>query len=246
VDLYSPDASAFPKIVSLLDVYDPNGVFASGLKPEAVTVYEDGVAIPVSQLTEMPVPLQIVVAINPGPALDVRDSQGLSKYQRLVQVLSGWSQTHQDSTDDLSLVSLSGSVISHAPMKDFMSSLNAFQPDFRSSTPNLQSLAIALDTASAPTKQSGMKRAILFITQHMDDATIATEIEPYIKKAQENRIRVFVWYVDLDSFFVTNSAAAFNALALQTGGSFFAYSGQESFPDLESYFMCMHLNIFRN
>ncbi len=236
VDLYAPDVSAFPKISALLDVYDSNNIFASGLKPEAVTVYEDGQPLPADELTEMMVPLQLVVAINPGPALDARDSQGLSKYQRLVQVISGWAQTQQNNSDDMSLVSLSGSIISHAPLKDFIVSLNAFQPDFRASTPNLQSLAIALDTASAQTPQAGMKRAVLFVTQHMDDATIANEIQPYIQKAQENNIRVYVWFVDLDAYFVTNSAAAFNALALQTGGSFFAYSGEEQFPDLESYF----------
>jgi hypothetical protein len=42
--------------------------------------------------------------------------------------------------------------------------------------------------------------------------------------------------VDSQSTFNTTSAAAFNNLALQTGGSMFTYSGSERFPDPELYF----------
>jgi hypothetical protein len=236
-DLYPPDVSAFPSVSALLDVYDSNRVFVSGLRPEAVTVMEDGNPIPASELTEMAVPLQLVVAVNPGPPLDVRDSQGLSKYQRLTQVLSAWAQARPpDLPDDISLVSLSGPVIAHSNANDFRASLNSFQPDFRASVPNLQSLSIAIDTVSAQTPRSGMKRAILFITPHMDDPNIDSAIMPYIERAIQNRIRVFVWFVDLDSYFVTTSAAAFNMLAMQSGGSMFGYSGVEQFPDPEAYF----------
>ena len=236
-DLYPPDVSAFPDISALLDVYDSSGRFASGLNPQSVSVIEDGKPLPATELIEMAVPAQIVVAINPGPPLDVRDTQGLSKYQRLIQVIGGWAQNRPaDMPDDFSLVSLSGSIINHASARDFLVSLNTFQPDFRASVPNLQSLAIAIDTVSAQTPRPGMKRAILFVTPHMDDANILTSIEPYIQKAREHRIAVFVWFVDLNTYFVTNSAAAFNTLAMQTGGSMFAYSGMEQFPDPESYF----------
>ena len=40
--LYPPDASAFPKISDLMDVFDGSGRFVSGLKPEQVTIVEDG------------------------------------------------------------------------------------------------------------------------------------------------------------------------------------------------------------
>lgn len=236
-DLYTPDTSAFPSISALLDVYDANGIFASGLHPEAVTVLEDGKPIPAGELTEMAVPLQLVVAVNSGPPLDVRDSQGLSKYQRLIQVLGAWAQTRPtDVPDDISLVSLSGPVIAHAGPKEFLASLNSFQPDFRSTTPNLQSLSIAIDTASVQTPRAGMKRAVLFITPHMDDPNISSAIEPYIQRAVLNHVRVFVWFVDLDTYFVTTSAAAFSTLAMQTSGSMFGYSGVEQFPDPETYF----------
>jgi hypothetical protein len=237
VDVYPPDVSAFPTVSMLLDAYDATGIFASGLKPEAVTILEDGQPLPPDELIEQALPAQIAVAINAGPPLDVRDGQGISRFQRIAQVLGGWAQSRPaDPADDMSLVSIAGPVISHAPPVDFLNSLNAFQPDFRASSPNLQSLALAIETVSAQTPRSGMKRAILFITPHMDDPGIEAALQPLMERAVQNRIRVFVWFVDLETYFATTSAAAFNNLAMQTGGSLFAYSGTQQFPDPESYF----------
>ncbi len=236
-DLYTADVSAFPTISALLNVFDSNGIFASGLKPEAVTVLEDGQQLPVDSLTEMAIPLQLVVAVNQGTPLDVRNSVGFSRFQRVVQVLAQWVQSRPvDLPDDYSLVSQAGPVINHATATDFIVGLNSFQPDFRASIPNLQSLAIAIDTVSAQTPRLGMKRAILFITPQMEDPNLAATLDPYIQRAVENGIHIFVWYVDADKTFTTTSAAIFNNLAIQTGGAMFQFSGGERFPDPENYF----------
>ena len=236
-DLYPADTSAFPAVSALLDVFDGRGIFATGLTKDAVTVIEDGQPLQPDELTEEALPAQIIVGVNPGPALDVRDGQGISRFQRLVQVLDGWAQTlPSENPDDMSLVSISGPVISHANPADFRSSLGSFSPDFRNTTPNLQSLSLALDIATMQTARQGMKRAVLFITPHMDDPNIATTMQPLMDRAVQNKVRVFVWFVDLDLYFATTSAAAFSTLASQTGGSLFAFSGTEAFPNPESYF----------
>ncbi len=131
---------------------------------------------------------------------------------------------------------MSGSLITHAGAHDWFVSLDSFKPDFRNTTPNLQTLAIALDTVSAPTSVSGMKRAILFITPRMDDPDIDNTVAPLIQRAVDSKVRVFVWFVDAEQFFNVGSANAFKALALQTGGSYFAFSGKEAFPDLSEAF----------
>lgn len=236
-DLYPPDTAGFPTISAQLDVFDASGFFISGLQPGMVTILENGQPRPVDELLEQVIPAQIVIAVNPGSPLDVRDGQGISRFQRIAQVLSGWAQARPaDPADDVSLVSIAGPVISHGTPTDFLNSLTAFQPDFRASTPNLQSLALAIDTVSAQTPRPGMKRAILFITPHMDDPGIEAALQPLIERAVQNKIRVHVWFVDLETYFATTSAAAFNSLAMQTGGSLFAYSGVQQFPDPEAYF----------
>jgi hypothetical protein len=231
------DTSAFPGISGLLDVFDGAGAFISGLEPKTATVLEDGEPVPVQELTELAVPSQIVVAVNPGPPLDVRDGQGVSRFQRISQALTLWAQARPaDLPDDISLVTIAGPIIAHASARDWQVSLSTFQPDFRATTPNLQSLSIAIDTASVQVPRAGMKRAVLFITPHMDDAGLETALQPLIQRAVQNRVRVTIWFVDTDSFFVTTSAAVFNNLALQTGGGFFAYSGSQPLPDPEAYF----------
>jgi hypothetical protein len=236
--LYPVEVSTFPKVTTFLDVFESNGIFSTGLKPEAVSAIEDGQPLPVDSLNEIAVPLQLVIAVNQGESLDVRDpTTNFSRFQRISQVLVQWAQSRPaDLPDDYSLVSQAGPVINHANAADFVVGLNGFQPNFRAAVPNLQSLSIALDTVSAQTTRLGMKRAILFITPHTDDRDIASALEPYIQRAVENNIFIFVWFVDATTTFTTTSAAAFNNLALQTGGSMFSYSGLERFPDPESYF----------
>ena len=236
--LYPVDVSTFPKINTFLDVFDSTGIFATGLKPESVSVVEDSRTLPVDSLNEIAVPLQLVVAVNQGQSLDVRDpSTNFPRFQRISEVLVQWAQSRPaDLPDDYSLVSQAGPVIAHATSAEFVVGLNGFKPDFRAAVPNLQSLAIALDTVSAQTTRLGMKRAILFITPHTDDRDIASALEPYIQRAIENNIYVFVWFVDATTTFTTTSAAAFNNLVIQTNGSMFNYSGLERFPDPESYF----------
>ena len=188
---------------------------------------------------ESAVPAQIVVAINPGPALAVRDGNGIARFTRIVETLGAWANAQpSNSRDDLSLVSLSGSLISHTrPPRDWFVSLNFFKPDFRSTTPNLQSLTIALDTVNSPALELGMKRAVLFITPHMDDPNIDNTIAPLVQRAIDTKVRVFVWFVDADIQFNSPSANAFRMLASQTNGSFFAFSGKEEFPDPNIYFL---------
>ncbi|HLA07292.1 MAG TPA: FHA domain-containing protein, partial [Anaerolineales bacterium] len=236
-EIIAVDAQNFPQISALFDVYNTNGAFVSDLQPTNLTAYEDGTARPVDALTQSAVPVQIVTAINPALALDVRDGSGTPRFSWILETLGNWANSQPpESQDDLSLVSLSGSLISHANIKDWFVSLNSFKPDFRNSTPNLQTLSIALDTVNLPTAQPGMKRAILFITPHLDDSNIDNTIAPLAKRAVESKVRVFVWFVDGEEFFVSASANAFKSLAQQTNGSFFAFSGIESLPDPNLYF----------
>jgi hypothetical protein len=231
-EIASVEARGFPEISALVNIYDANGRFMGGLQPADVTAYEDGQPRPVDALTGLAVPVQLVVAINPGPGLAVRDTNAVPRFTRVVEALSQWVNLQPpESEDDLSLVSLSGSLITHANTRDWFVSLDSFKPDFRNTTPNLQTFSIALDTVIAATPQPGMKRAILFITPHMDDPNIDNTIAPLIQRAIDSNARVFVWFVDAEAYFITASANAFKSLALQTGGSFFAFSGREVFPD---------------
>src|SRR5215217_877186 len=232
-EIASINVDEFPQVTALVDAYDSSGKFITGLKQSDLTIREDSESRRVDKLSESDAAVQLVVAINPGPALAVRDGNAVQRFTKIVETLGQWMGSQPaDSRDDLSLVSLSGSLITHANAKDWFVSLDSFKPDFRNTTPNLQTLSIALDTVTAKTPETGMKRAILFITPHMDDLNIDSTIAPLIKSAVDSKIRVFVWFVDGEPYFVTPSANAFQALASQTSGTFFAFSGKETLPDL--------------
>jgi hypothetical protein len=235
--LYPADASAFPIISTFMDVFDASGRFVSGLQPQQVTVFEDGQPVAPEAVTEMIVPMQLTVAVSPGPALAVRDGLGKERFQSLVEALSAWAQAlPADTPDDMSLVTLSGPIISHASARDWLVSLQAFRPDFRDTTPNLQTLQIAIETIAVPPPRIGMKRAVLFITPHMDDPDIDAKVAPLIERAVQNGVRVFVWFADSELYTATASAIAFNNLAVQTGGAYFAATELQPYPDPEIYF----------
>ena len=78
------DASNFPQVSALVDVYDANGQFISGLEPSAITVFEDAQENQADSITESETPVQVAVAINPGQPLAIRDSNGVARYDRVV------------------------------------------------------------------------------------------------------------------------------------------------------------------
>src|SRR5215211_8023030 len=130
------DAQGFPQIKALLDVYDENGKFVTGLQPADVNVFEDGEPRPMNTLTESDAAVELVIAINPGPALAVRDGNAIQRFTKIVDALRLWVETQPgDSRDDLSLISLAGSLITHATPRDWFVSLEAFTPAFRNTTP---------------------------------------------------------------------------------------------------------------
>jgi len=241
------DAQDFPNVTAPLDIFDEQGRPVTSLAPKDVTVMEDGQPHPINELVESTPPAQIVVAINPGPSLAVRDGQGIARIERVTEVLAGWAGAQPtDSPDDLSLVSIAGPIVTHAEPDDWVVSLTSFQPDYRSTTPNVQSLSIALSTANEGTPLPGMKRAILLITPRMEDANLDLTLNALAEQALEARVRIFVWFVDADLYFDHPSATAFKAMALQTGGEYFAFSGLEVLPDPEGYFSPLrHLYSFR-
>jgi len=236
-EISAPDASAFPKISALLDVYDASGQFVGGLKPSALAALEDGNPRPVQELTEEPVGAQIVIGVNPGPALGIRDAEGVTRYQRVQQMLGGWAAARPpEAGDNLSLVTIAGPLIAHTTPEAWLASFVAFQPNFRATTPNIQSLAFALDAALAATPQVGMKRAVLFITPHIEDPTLEAELKTIGERALASRTRINIWLVDGEQYFAHPSALLLQAIAAQTGGSFMAFSGRETLPDPETYF----------
>ena len=232
------DATNFPAMHGILDVYAADGKFATGLEAVNLTVLENGSPLPLTTLTEKEVGAQIAIAINPGPAMDIQDELGISRYDRVVDILRIWAEARPlEPADEMSLISTTGPILTGAPVSEWRNSLVSFQPDARASIPSLQSLTFALDLLEGQQgSQEGMKRSVLFLTPHLPDQTTVDILEQLTERAASLGVRVNVWLIDTDAYFAHFSANALKSMALQTGGSYFAYSGLETLPDVEEYF----------
>ncbi len=237
-EIIQVNTDSFPAVTALLDVYNTNGTFISGLETNNITVLEDGEPIHLNELTEEEIGAQIVVAINPSPPMDTRDAFGISRYDQIVETLRLWAENRPlEPRDKLSLVATAGPLLVNASPSEWRNSLVSFQPDARAAIPSLQSLSFALDLIEGEQDiVPGMKRSILFITSHLPDQTSVNELETLAERAQLLNTHVNVWLLDADAYFVHFSANALKSLALQTGGEYFAYSGTENIPNPENYF----------
>jgi hypothetical protein len=100
--------------------------------------------------------------------------------------------------------------------------------------PNLDVLSRAIDIATDPPPQPGMESAVLFITSPMlSDAT--TGLQSLAGRANQLGVRLFIWLVAPQDYFPLPGATQLRTLAEQSNGSYFAFSGNEDVPTLESY-----------
>src|SRR4051812_46663330 len=79
----TPDFSNFPTITTLLDIFDDQGEFVPGLSPTSVSMLENGQKVVPDSVQEHQVPLGVVLAINSGLSLAVRDGLGQARYDKI-------------------------------------------------------------------------------------------------------------------------------------------------------------------
>jgi hypothetical protein len=234
--LYALDASAFPSMTALLDVYDASGSFVSGLTPAALTLLEDNRPQTLASFEELKPGVQFALALDPGPAFGLRDPVGVSRLEKVQRALQDWANALPASnSDDLSLVATGGATSTHRTTgAALLNALLAYQVDARRLTPTTDTLSKALDAVSEPTAQPGMKRAVLYVTSLPGAANIPT-LQSLSARAVSLGIRVSVWIVVSPDFFKTDSATALKDLAITTGGQYTLFSGEEGLPSPETF-----------
>jgi hypothetical protein len=212
-----PDTGDFPHLSAFLDVHDPSGEFIHALTPQDVSIQEDGVSLPVTQLVEQTPGVQFVIAITPGASFTIRDSMGVSRFEYLLQGLFAGTWANQPpGVDDFSLLTMGGPQLTHSSDPAALrSALEAYKPEIQDAVPSLEVLAAALQVASDPTARAGMERAI-------------------ISSASQQSVHIYVWLLAAPEAFESPGINQLRNLAGQTHAAFFAFSHDESVPDLET------------
>ncbi|MDH3943773.1 MAG: FHA domain-containing protein [Anaerolineae bacterium] len=227
----------FPSISAYLDVRDAQGNFLPGLEAASVSVVEDGAVIPVSSLTQVETNLQLVLALNTANSFAIIDQQGITRYSYIIEALRSWSASLPTSSgDDLSLATPNSTPILHSnEYQQWFSDLEQYQPAFQTASPSLASLTSAIEIASEPGGDLGASRAVLWLTPALGPSFNADMLS-LAEQARQSGVRIFIWMVDSRSLFESEQAATLRALASQTGGTYFAFSGIEPIPDLAAQF----------
>jgi hypothetical protein len=234
--LYALDASAFPSMTALLDVYDASGNFVPGLTSASITLLEDNQPQKLTSAEELKPGVQFALALDPGPAFALRDSDGVARLEKVQRALEDWATAlPAGGSDDLSLVTTGGTASTHRTTgAALLNALLAYQVDARLLTPTTDTLSKALDAVSEPTGQPGMKRAVLYIASVQDAAGLVS-LQSLSARAVSLGIRVSVWIVVSPDFFGTSSATTLKDLAIKTGGQYALFSGTEALPSPESF-----------
>ncbi len=234
VILFAPETEEFPQISALLKVYDGQGQFVHQLRKEHLSILEDGQRIPLDELALQERGAQFVVAINLGPTFAIRDVNGISRFDKLRQILAAWASGHTAAHDDLSLLVNEGPEALHlSQASEWLASLNAYDPNPRLVTPSLDVLVRALSVASDPMSQTGMGKGILLLTPP-PDRTSAGTIQSIISLARQENIRIHIWMVSSPAYFTSEGAIQLQELASETRGTFHTFSNDEPLPDIET------------
>lgn len=236
VTVFQPDSAQFPTITALMDVFDEQGRFITGLTATDLSVLENGQTLGTpSTFEQLEQPLNVVVAINSDPALAVRDGLGFSRYDKMTAVLKNWAAARPtDRPDSFALVWNGGIIASQLSPANWLTRFEAFDPALRNSVAGLTSLAFAIDVAQQASSTPAGKKAILFISPHLETRDL-NALPDLLNRAQQANIRIFVWMGDSSDYFNHQGAQALANLAAQTGGRYTTFSGTETLPDPEEW-----------
>lgn len=233
--LASPQLDTFPRIITYLDAQDNQGRFIHNLGPADIQIIEDEIALNNIEVQEIRPGAQVVIAFNSGPSLASRNSQGVSRFELLTDILRSWGQHRTGSTlDDWSLLSSNGPGITHVtdPQNWLAALEGVVQANTRTPKPSLDILYRAVDLAADPPARPGMGRAVLFITPPLD-GDFSSSVQNLAARAKQQEVHISIWLIASPRPPADDALAPLKDLVNQTGGSFFLYTGVEATPNPE-------------
>ena len=203
---------------------------------ENIVIVEDTRPLPLTALEERHPGAQFVLALSLERAFAIRDTHGHSRYDYILAAFADWAEAQPaGARDDLSLVGADGYEAVHLDnAAAWYASWQAYEIDPRTAEPSLDALARAISIAADPSPRPGMGRSVLFLTPNMPRENVGA-LESLIALAQQEQVRVNIWLVGAPASFTSEFAQKLAQTAAQTGGQFFAYSGEETLPNPDSY-----------
>ncbi len=236
-EIAPPIYNQFPEVTTYLDVYHQDGTFMHGLSSSEITLIENGSQKSLKEFNELSPGIQLVITVNTAPPFAIQDITGTSRWDYLSNHFMEWLTESPDlKNDDLSIISNDGLETTHVSREDeILETLERYQPQPRETSSNLNVLARAIDIASDPLSERGMKRVVLLLTPPPTPEEVAA-LQSITSRARERDIRIFTLLVSSPDFFTSAGAEQLQEMAQETKGSFFTFSGSEELPNLQDLF----------
>ncbi len=236
IAVFGLDTADFPRVSAWVEAWDAQGQFIAHIRPADVQVSEDGHPRALAAWQEQQPGAQVVIAIEDGRALGVRDDLGVSRYQYIYNQIRSWADQPHNVPYDLSLVTSDGPQTAHlADFPTFEQALDAYKPDTKSEETGLNALSAGLKLAVDPTPHPGMGRALLWITP-LPGQQALKELPQYLSLAQQSRVRVYIWLVGPPALQQDPEAQQLAEFANNTLGRLYFFSGVETLPLLKDLF----------
>jgi hypothetical protein len=229
----SPQTGAFPEISVEFKLTDSTGHPIRELDPSQLTIIENENELPVTSISEIYRGIHFVLVINGDREMDLRDASGISRYQKMTDVLQSWvAGRHFSGDDSWSLMTNEGLGVGDASNAvTWMTALDVYQPNLRQLEPDLTSLQEAIQMLQRADAAFGVDKALLYLTPPPTPDQIAG-VNTLAEQSRQAGIQVNVWMVG-EAYYLTNDqGGSLIEMAASTGGQFFHYSGVETLPDL--------------
>lgn len=221
-----PIFSQFPEIALDLDVLGPAGNPKKDLDQEQFTILENGQQVKQTGFAQLTPGIQLVLAINNSPPLEIQDISGMSRLEYIKEsLISFLNQTPAASPDDLSLITNDGLEITHQNDRSaLVESLEDYNPDSQEASANFNVLSRAIEIASDPGSEPGMKRVVLLFTPAPNPQEIGA-IADLSTLAASNQVIIYPIIISFPAFFDSEGVDAISKLASDTNGETFFFSG---------------------
>lgn len=219
----------------MVDVFDVGGAFVPDLALEQVTVLEDDQRLVPTQLELLRPGVQFAVALDPDRSFGLRSGDTLSRLERIRAALLAWAEATSPQSGDILHLSLTGSGLQqNLTPQAFGEALVAYQPDLLTLKPSLDTLSRAIDAVAGAPAQPGMKRVVLYIATP-PAASAVSLLQSLTQRAEELKVRVYVWIVMPFAQPASEALVAMKDLALRTGGQYLVFDPTLPLPDPETY-----------
>ena len=229
----SPQIDTFPEISVEFKLTDSTGHPIRGLDSSQLTIIENDSELSVDTLSEDYRGIYFSLVINGDREMDLRDADGISRYQKMIDALQSWaSGRHFSGEDSWSLMTNEGLEMADASEAvSWITALDAYQPNLRQLEPGLTSLQEAIQMLQQAEAAFGVDKALLYLTPPPTPDQI-TGVNTLAEQARQAGIQVNVWMVG-EAYYLTNDqGGSLIEMAASTGGEFFHYTGAEVLPDL--------------